>query len=372
MKLNRNYRIENIGLALVTLLGGLMPYTAVFAADATVAENSAQTTATVSEKNAVEPPVFAKVGEVVITQEDYDAEMASAARSKFYHGKAPAGELASLQREVGDKLVTNVLLVKEAKRRGMKPDATVVTKRLEQIDQRNSGSEQWQKMRDQWMPIITGRLQEESLITQLEDAVRDISLPSEEQARAYYTAHPEKFTEPEQLRVSLILLAVDPSSPGTEWMKMYELGKDIVKQLRDGADFAKLAREHPGDAASAEQGGDMGYLHGGMLPAAAQEALDKLKVGETSDPVRLLEGIAVFRLTDRSQSKLNDFDVVKGRASELWLKEEKDRVWKSLITQLKKDATIYVDESRYLPFPPVAEEQTKPEVSQQEQAADKP
>ena len=370
MKLNRNYRIENIGLVLFALLGGLMPYTAVFAADTPVADKAAQPTTTASEIKAVEPPVFAKVGEVVITQDDYDAAMAAAARSKFYHGKAPAGELASLQREIGGKLVTDILLVKEARRRGLKPDDAVVAQRLEQIDQRNSESEQWQKMREQWMPIITGRLQEESLRSQLEDSVRDISQPSEEQVRAYYTAHPEKFTEPEQLRVSLILLRVDPSSPGTEWMKMYELGKDIVKQLRDGADFAKLAREHPGDAASAEQGGDMGYLHGGMLPTAAQEALDKLNVGETSDPVRLLEGIVILRLTDRSQSKLNDFEAVKGRASELWIKEEKDRVWKSLIVQLKKNETIYVDESRYLPLPP-AEEQAKSETSQQEPTAGK-
>lgn len=365
MKLKKYHNTKKIRLVLATLFAGFMLGSGAFAADAAspaTADQAAAATSGIAD----ESPVFARVGDTVITLDDYDAAMASAARSKFYHGKAPAAELAALQREIGDKLVTNVLLVKEAKRRGMKPDDAIVAQKLEQIEQRNRDNEQWQKMRIQWVPIVTDRLNEENLLSQLESAVRNVPPPNVEQVRAYYTAHPEKFTEPEQLRVSVILLKVDPSSPREEWDKARELGQDIVKQLRAGADFAALAREHPGDAASAEQGGDMGYLHGGMLPDAAQDALDKLKVGETSDPVRLLEGISIFRLTDRSISKLSDFETVKERAGELWLKEESERVWKALIAQLKKETTIQVDESRYAPLEDVAEGQAEPEVQQVE------
>lgn len=360
MKLKRSRNIKNIRLVPIILLTGVMFCSEAIAADATPPASTA--TATPADSAAVVVEVFAKVGDTVITQQDYDGAFASAARSKFYHGKPPEAELAALQREVGDKLVSNVLLVKEARRRGLKPDDAAVAQRIEQHEQRNRDNEQWQKMRTQWLPIITGRLQEESLLNQLESAVRDVPPPNVEQIREYYTAHPEKFTEPEQLRVSVILLVVDPSSPRETWDKASELGQDLVKRLSDGADFAVLAREHSGHTDSLEQGGDMGYLHGGMLPEAAQVTLDKLKVGETSDPVRMLEGIAIFRLTDRNLAKLGDFEVVKARASELWLKEESERVWKSLIAQLKKEASIYVDESRYSPIPVVAEEPAAPKA----------
>lgn len=362
MKLNRSGNIGNNGSVLAALLAGLMFSSGAFPGPEAPQANVTPSTNAAPADNAVAPQVFARVGDVVITMQDYDAALALAARNKFYHGKPPEAELAVLQREVGDKLVADVLLVKEARRRGLKPDDTIVAQRLEQIDQRNLGNEQWQKMRTEWLPILTGRIQEENLLVQLESAVRDVPLPNETQIREYYNTHPEKFTEPEQLRVSLILLAVEPSSPGEKWMKTYELGQDLVKQLRAGADFAALAREHPGDAASAEQGGDMGYLHGGMLPDAAQQTLDKLKIGEISDPVRLLEGIAIFRLTDRNLAKLNDFEAVRERASELWLKEERERVWKLLIAQLKKASIIQVDESHYAPLPIVAEEQITPEA----------
>lgn len=363
MKLKRIRNVKNIRLILVVLLAGALCSSGAIAADVVPPTVTAvPTNVTTPANDAEASQVFARVGDAVITQQDYDAAFASAARSKFYHGKPPEAELAALQREVGNKLITNVLLVKEARRRGMKPDETTVAQRLEQIEQRNRDNEQWQKMRAQWIPIVTVRLQDDNLLSLLESAVRDVPPPKEEQIREYYTAHPDKFTEPEQLRVSIILLAVDPSSPREVWDKAREQGEDMVKQLRAGADFAALAREHSGHTDSAEQGGDMGYLHGGMMPEAAQEAVDRIKIDEISDPVRLLEGIAIFRLTDRNLAKLGDFETVKVRASELWLKEESERMWKALIEQLKKETPIQVDETRYSPLPAVAEEQAAPKA----------
>lgn len=329
--------IKNIKLAL--LAGALLGAEAI-AADAVPTGSATDA-----------PPVFARVGDSAITRQDYDAAFAAAVRGKFYHGRPPEAEVAALQREVGDRLVANVLLLGEAKRRGLEPDDAAIAQRLEQHEQRNRDNKQWQEARTQWLPILTMRLQEESLLGKLESAVRNIPPPDEKQLREYYAANPDKFTEPEQLRVSIILLRVDPSSPTDAWNKAREQAQGLVKQLRDGADFAALAREHSGDAASAEQGGDMGYLHGGMLPDPAQEAVDKLEPGETSDPVRLLEGIVIIRPTDRKPPKLGDFEVVRERAGDLWLKEESERVWKSLIAQLKEKTPIHVDESDYLPLP---------------------
>lgn len=342
--------IRNARWVRAALLAGVVFGAEVFAADTAVQTGSA----------ADAPPVFARVGDVVITWQDYDAAFAAAARAKFYHGRPPEAEVAALQREVGDRLVTNVLLLAEARRRGLEPDNAAITQRLEQHEQHNRDNKQWQQMRAQWLPVLTRRLQEESLLSRLESAVRNVPPPEEKQAREYYAAHPDKFTEPEQLRLSIILLRVDPSSPTAAWEQAHAEAQDILKQLHAGADFAELARKHSAEADSAKQGGDMGYLHGGMLPDTAQEVVDKLKPGETSDPVRLLEGIAILRPTDRKPPKLNSFEAVRERARDLWLKEEKDRVWQSLIAQLKKGTPPQVDESRYLSMPPAAEKQAAP------------
>ena len=354
--MNQKLTLNNIRLALTALITiGVLFGTEALAADASAPNSSAVSSTS---------PVFARVGKIVITQRDFDNAYASASRDRFYHGKPPEAEVAALQREISDKLVTNALLLNEAKRIKLKPDAAVVKQNLETYDQRNSGSEQWQKIRDRALPLLTKRYQEENLLRQLEQRVRKVRPPNEKQLRAYYNAHPEKFTEPEQLRVSVILLSIDPGLP--IWDATRKKAEDIVKQLREGADFAEMAKLYSGDKETVDQGGDMGYMHGGMMSEMSQQVVDKLKPGEISDPVGLMEGIAIFKLTDRKEAKLNSFDAAKERAGELYLTEEGERAWKSLIAKLRKKTPVKVDESRFLPLPKPAEKATTKPVAQPE------
>ena len=293
--------------------------------------------------------VFAKVGDTVITRKEYDEAFASASRGKFYHGKPPENEIAVLQREVGDKLVARVLLLREAKRRGLRPDAAEIQKTVQTYEQRYANSEQWKKNRAQVLPGLTARLEEDNILSQLEAATRANVKADEKDAKAYFAKNPEKFTEPEKLRVSAILLKVDPSSPKETWVKADEEAKGFVKQLHGGADFAELARKHSADP-SAKQGGDMGYLHEGMLPDGTQEVLSKLKAGETTETLRLLEGIAVFRMVDRKPAQAHPFDNVKVRAQELAQRDQSEAAWNTFVADLKKKSPAQIDQSGFLPL----------------------
>ena len=168
--------------------------------------------------------------------------------------------------------------------------------------------------------------------------------------RAYYDANPEKFTEPEQFRVSTILLRVDPSAASSAWVAAMEEATAIVAELRAGADFADTARLRSGDA-SAEQGGDMGYLHRGMLGGPAQAAVDAAELGAVTDPVRVLEGIAIFRVDERPERRLLPYEQVAERARNLLIRERRENLWDELRGRLKRQATIQVNEQHMLPMP---------------------
>lgn len=293
--------------------------------------------------------VFAQVGDAVITYDEYNGAFASAARSKFYHGRPPEGGVAELQREVGDQLVARVLLLREAKQRGIKPDQAEIQKTIQSYEQRYAKSDQWKKTREQVLPGLTARLEQDSLLAQLEKSVRNVPNPSQKEVKAYYAAHQDKFTEPEQLHVGVILLKVDPSAPSTVWVKANEEAQGIVKKLQAGANFAELARLHSGDG-SASNGGDMGYLHKGMLADGAEQVLAAMKVGEISNPVQLLEGMAVLRLIDRKPAKLNSFEAVEERARGLLMREQSEQAWTKLIADLKKKTPAKIDQSQFLPL----------------------
>ena len=294
-------------------------------------------------------PAIARVGDSVITEDEYRASFDVASRGKFYHGKPPENEIALMQREVIDKMVARIVLLQEANRRGLKPDTATVQSKVQGYEQRYASSAQWKNSRDKVLPPLIERLEQEDLLSQLEDTVRSSVKVNEKQAQAYYAAHQEQFTEPEQTRVSLILLKVDPSAPGATWKKAEEQVQALAKRARAGEDFATLARQHSEDG-SASQGGDMGYLHSGMLPDGAQEVVSKLKNTEISDATRLLEGFAVFRMSDRKSAKLHGFQAVKVRAQELAQREQSNATWTAFVANLKKKADIQIDQSRFLPL----------------------
>jgi parvulin-like peptidyl-prolyl isomerase len=307
--------------------------------------------ATVAQEPPASPAraVFATVAGTVITQDDYANALIAAARSKFYHGKPPEGEVARLQRDVADKMVARVLLLREAERLGLQPDAAEVARAVQGYEQRYANSERWQQNRAQLLPGLVARLEQDDVLARLEKEVRGRARPDSVAAEAYYRSHPEKFTQPEQLRVSLIMLKVDPSAPASAWATAEEEARAIVKRLRDGADMAELARLHSSDA-SAKQGGDLGYLHAGMLPGGAEEVLKTMQPGQLGEPLRVLEGVAIVRLIDRKLAGLVTFESAKARAEELQLAEQKDALWEGFVAQLRKQTPAQIDESLFFPL----------------------
>jgi parvulin-like peptidyl-prolyl isomerase len=293
--------------------------------------------------------MFAKVGDTVITLGDYQRALAVAVRKKYYHAKPPEGELTKFQREVGDEVVNRVLLLAEARRRGLKPDAAKIQATIAGYDTQYKSSPNWQTNREKMLAAVVPQLESESLFDQLQRIVRDVPEPAEGVARAYYEKHKDLFVEPEQVKLSVILLRVDPSAPVAQWRAADEEGKRLHAKLVAGANFGELARLHSGDR-SAPGGGQMEYTHRGMLPEAVQQVTEKLVVGALAEPVRLLEGVAILRLDGRKPAQQRRFEDVRERAVDLWQRDEADARWQRLIAELRRATPVRIDESHYAPL----------------------
>ena len=73
---------------------------------------------------------------------------------------------------------------------------------------------------------------------------------------------------------------------------------ELYNQIRDGGDFAELAREHSGDPGSAEAGGNLGVYPLDNLPPAFADAIRTMKLGEVSLPLRTEFGWHLVKLND--------------------------------------------------------------------------
>lgn len=286
-------------------------------------------------------PLFASVNGKPVTQAEFDAAFSAFLRQKFYHGQVPQDQLLTARQEVEDQVISRVLLLDEIEKRGIKPDTEDVEKQVASYDKRYAPNPNWQKSRETMLPGLRSQLARQSRLASLEKAVRDVPVPSADQVKAFYASRPELFTEPEKLRLRTILLAVAPSSAQQVWDAAISEAETIVKRLRNGTDFAEQARLSSNDS-SAEQGGDMGYVHVGMLPEALQAKIDQFKLGEVGEPVQTLQGIGIFRVEDRIAPVLQPFERVAERARDLLHRENKDKAWKDFLSKLKSDAKIVI------------------------------
>ena len=307
---------------------------------------------------AAEPAPFAVVGDHVISAADWQRSLQVAMRQKYYHAKPPEGEFAKFQREVADDVVNRVLLLAEARRRGVQPDREKIAATVAGYDAQYKGSAQWAANRDKMLAAVTPQLENESLLERFEKIVRSTPEPSEATLRAYYDRHPDLFVEPEQVKLSVILFKVEPSARQAVWAGAMDEARAVHRKLLAGADFGELARLHSGDR-SAARGGQMEYTHRGMLPEPVQALLDKTALNAIGEPVQLLEGVAILRLDGRKPAAQRPFEQVKARAADLWRRAEGDARWAALIADLRRQTTIRIDERQYAPLPAAPAEKAK-------------
>ncbi len=295
---------------------------------------------------------FAVIGADSISREEFQAALHEGMRRTFFHGAPQPEQLAAYRREVTQRLIDRVLLRQEIKRRHLVADAAVVDAGLLKIEQRLGGSQEWQRDRERAVPLLRMRLEEENTLEQLEAQVRQSvgkgagqdAGPDRAEIIKYYQDHPEQFTTPERVRVSLILLKVEPSASAQTWQAAEREAAQLVSKLHSGADFAALARLHSADTSTAK-GGDLGYIHRGMLAAEAQQVLDKMvSVGEISAPVMLLQGVAILRLDERIAPALNAMSVAEPRARELLIRKQADAAWKGLLEGLRARTPIVIND----------------------------
>lgn len=108
---------------------------------------------------------------------------------------------------------------------------------------------------------------------------------SEADIQSYYDQHQDEFTQPQRSRYSVIQTKTEAEA------------KAVLDALKQGGDFATLAKEMSADIISARNGGDMGWLEPATTPEELKNAGLKEK-GQLSGVIKSSVGFLVVRLDD--------------------------------------------------------------------------
>jgi peptidyl-prolyl cis-trans isomerase SurA len=100
--------------------------------------------------------------------------------------------------------------------------------------------------------------------------------------------------QPEYLLSEIVLPVDNPAQAD----KVAQDAQRLIQTLREGANFDSLAHQVSASA-SAERGGDLGWVSAAAIPPDLLAALDRMRPGEISDPLSSPIGYHIFWLRDQ-------------------------------------------------------------------------
>jgi peptidyl-prolyl cis-trans isomerase D len=144
---------------------------------------------------------------------------------------------------------------------------------------------------------------------------------SDQDLQAYYDQHRDEYRVAEQVKVSHILVKTPlPAAGAKEDEKAIAdaraKAENVLKELKAGGDFAKLAEKYSDDPGSAKSGGELGWIGRGRTVPEFEKAAFSLGKGQTSGLVKSSYGFHVIHVEDKQDAHLKTLAEVKSEIEE--------------------------------------------------------
>lgn len=149
----------------------------------------------------------------------------------------------------------------------------------------------------------------EYLEIDIKEIEEEIKIAREEVAQ-YYQEHLEDYRKPEEIRARHILIKVAPGASQEVNAGAKKKITDILAQIKEGKDFAALAKEYS-QGPTAVRGGELGFFARGQMVPAFEKVAFALKVGKVSDIVKTSFGYHIIKLEERKPASVSPLGEVK-------------------------------------------------------------
>jgi peptidyl-prolyl cis-trans isomerase SurA len=206
---------------------------------------------------------------------------------------------------------------------------------------------------------------------------------NKDDVKKFYDLHKAEMEQPEQVRLSEILIAPKPAvkvaatpdakpEPPTEAETEAALAaaeakaKDLLDQFHKGAKFADLAKKYS-DGPSAKDGGDLSLFKRGTLSKELEDKVFALKTGDVTDVIRTKQGYVILQASEHQMAGIPTLKEVEPRIQDALYMQRLQPALRAFLTTLREEAYIdykpgYIDTG-------ASAKQTKPvETTSKEEA----
>jgi len=245
--------------------------------------------------------VLAEVAGTAITVDAFKKEM-----DNLPPYLKPMTETAEGKKEMLETMIIRELIMQEAVKEGIE-NSPAVKEKLEELKKRL---------------VVEAYLKKK---------VEEQAKVSDEDLHKFYEQNKDKFKTGDQVKASHILV------------KSEKEAKDLLAQIKGGANFEELAKKHSSDGAAAK-GGDLGWFSKGSMIPEFEKVAFTMKENQISDIVRTKFGYHIIKLTGKRPAGERTFDDVKEQIKASMLPGKQQEVFQKLKDDLKKSGKFSIKE----------------------------
>ncbi|OBZ11186.1 peptidylprolyl isomerase [Bacillus sp. FJAT-26390] len=244
-------------------------------------------------------------------------------KDRLYDELLKAGGPATLE-----NLITQELIMQEAKAASITVTDADVDSEIALIKKSFGTDEQFNSTLAQYNMTLDSLKKD----TKINLTIRKILEPktdvTEDEIKQYYDANKDQLGTPEQIQASHILVATKEEADA------------ILAQLKQGGDFAAIAKEKSIDPGSKDNGGDLGFFGKGAMVPEFEEAAFALKVNEISGVVQSEHGFHIIKKTAEKAAVVPTFEEKKEEIKKQLVATEANELSEAWMNDIRAKAKI--------------------------------
>ena len=306
-----------------------------------------------------------RVNDQIIDRSDY-LRAAAELQEEVRRSNLTAEEQAERQKDLLRDMIDQQLLLSRGKELDINADADVI-RRLDEIRKQNK----FDTMEDLEKAVVQSGISYEDFKANIKNSIITQKVVGQEvgqtlrltakQEQAYYEAHKQEYAEPEQVRLSEILVATPDDATDAAIAQAKSRAEDVEAKLKAGASFEEMAKQLSGGQTAAK-GGDLGEFKRGALGSSAlEDPVFALQAGEWTAPIRTRQGFVVLKVTEHTQAGIPPLNAVEQQVQEAIYSEAIQPALRTYLTGLREKA--YIDIAPGFVDTGASAKQTKPVFS---------
>ncbi|MGA2654665.1 MAG: SurA N-terminal domain-containing protein, partial [Gammaproteobacteria bacterium] len=160
----------------------------------------------------------------------------------------------------------------------------------------------------------------------------NVANPDDKALEEYYNTHLTDYAEPEKRHAAHILLTSEKISGDAAAVDA--LAEKLMQELKNGADFAALAKQYSADPGSAEQGGDLGWFGRGMMVPQFEEAVFTAEPNSLVGPIKTDFGVHIIKVIAVQPETVKPFNDVKDQVRTAWIENQRQTLFDDELAKL--------------------------------------